>query len=293
MWGYDGVEQSRPGEGGDMRRHWVAFALGLALVAAAAVAGIVAVSAASALATRSAATPFELVAIDRYEGECPDCVGSSGHVGTFTSSAPFCESGTADDVGSRRRGESDVRYTCSDGSGSLTLAVRNFGGDNKEGQEWMIFEGSGRYADLRGGGAYTYEMLSQYPPAVTYRTAFQGLVAEADTVAPSVAFTSAVPTKLRRPAGVYAIRVALSLRDDVEDNTVEYTLWVKEGPEHAGDRRLPLLGWREGSTASGSAMTMLRVHPSSKRVRSVQLLLSASDPEGNDVSIARSLALPR
>jgi len=36
-------------------------------------AGAVAVSAAKALAARSAAIPFELVAIDRFEPACPDC----------------------------------------------------------------------------------------------------------------------------------------------------------------------------------------------------------------------------
>ena len=271
--------------------NWVVALVGIELV------GAVGVSAATALAAPSAASPFELVAIDRYEAECPDCFfpgpGGGGHVGTFTSSPPFCESGTVDDLGSRRRGEFDRRYMCSDGSGSLTLVERNFGGDSSGGRDWMILEGFGGYANLRGKGTYGYEVLSEYPPAVVYRTTLQGFVADADTVAPSVAFTSATPTRLRRPAGAYSVRVTLSLRDDIEENTVEYTLWVKEGPEHARDRRLPLLGWTEGSTTSGSATTTLRVHPSSTRVRSVQLLLSASDPVGNDVSIARSLNLPR
>jgi hypothetical protein len=115
----------------------------------------------------------------------------------------------------------------------------------------------------------------------------------ADAVAPNVAFASASATKLRRPAGAYSIHVAFTLRDDVEGNTVAYRLRVKEGPEHPRDRRLPELASKEGSTASGSVSTAFRVYPSSKRVRNVKLLLTGSDPVGNEVSIARSLKLPR
>jgi hypothetical protein len=104
---------------------------------------------------------------------------------------------------------------------------------------------------------------------------------------------SASATKLRRPAGAYSIRVVLSLRDDVEGNTVAYRLRVKEGPEHARDRQLWWIDTREGSTASGSVSMKLRVFPSSKRVRSVQLQLSGSDPVGNEVSLTRSVKLPR
>ena len=248
-------------------------------------AGVVAVSVAAALAARSAASAFEIVAIDRYEAECPDCIGSGGHVGTFTSGAPFCESGTIDDLGSRRRNETDRRYTCGDGSGGLTLVERNFGGgDDRGGREWMIVGGSGGYAALRGKGSYSYEVLSEYPPAVVYRTTLRG-VAVADAVAPSVAFTSASATKLRRPAGSYSIRVAFSLRDDFEGPPIAYKLGVTE--------RRHVLASTTGTTASGSVSTTVRVCPSSKRVRSVDLRLSASDWIGNDVSITRPLKLPR
>jgi hypothetical protein len=143
---------------------WVVALVGIGF------AGVVGMSAATAFAARSAASPFELVAIDRYEAECPDCVPPGGHVGdvhvgTFTSGAPFCASGTIDDLGSRSPNETDRRYTCSDGTGSLTLVERNFGGSGDTGGfEWMIVEGSGGYADLRGKGAGSYEVLSAYPP---------------------------------------------------------------------------------------------------------------------------------
>ncbi len=242
-------------------------------------AGVVAVSAATALAARTAASPFEIVAIDRY--------GPSGLIGpsTFTSGAPFCESGTVVFLESQRRGETDLRYTCSDGSGSLTLAVRVVGVGGTS--EWTIVEGSGGYAGLRGKGSYRSELLSEEPVYVS-RTTLQGFAAE-DAVAPSVAFTSASATKLRGSGGWYTISVVLSLRDDVEGNTVAYTLRVREGPEHPRDRRRPELASTTGTTAS----RLVNVFPSSKRVRSVQLLLSDSDPVGNEVSIVRWLKLPR
>ena len=95
-------------------------------------------------------------------------------------------------------------------------------------------------------------------------------------------------TKLRRPAGAYSIKVALSLRDDVEGNTVAYMLRVTQTRAH----RLIVLASKEGTAASGSVSTTLRV-VLGQRVRSVQLRLSASDPAGNERSIVRSLSLPR
>jgi hypothetical protein len=271
---------------------WVAL-VGIGL------AGVVAVSAATALAARSAASPFELVFQGRWEANWegdPEYGLPAVLVGTFTSGAPFCESGTADDFLSR----DPVlrRYTCSDGSGSLTLGMTNpLAAYNGIGHgEWTIVEGSGRYAGLRGKGSYTGEVLEQDPEhggtTIEFRTTSQGLVT-ADAVAPSLAFTNPSATKLRRPAGAYSIRVSFSLRDDVKGTTVAYRLRVREGPEHPRDRRLLLLAEKSGSTA-GSVSTTFRVFPSSKRVRSVQLLLSGSDPVwGNEVSIARSLTLPR
>ena len=255
-----------------------------------ALAGVVAMSATAAGAARSAAGSFELVAIDRYEGACPDCVPTPGvpysHVGTFTAGAPFCESGSIDDVGAgSTRGGFIRRYACAEGSGSLTLDERT---TQARVGDWVIVEGSGPYAALRGKGSFHWEQLGEDP--WVYVTTLGG-VADADAVPPTIAFTSASAKKLRR--GWYSIRLALSLRDDVEGNPVAYTLKVVEGPEHARDRNRTDLEFREGSTATGSASTALEVYPSSKRVRSVQLLLTGSDPVGNEVSIVRWLKLPR
>jgi hypothetical protein len=273
--------------------NWVVVLVGIGL------AGVVAVSAAAALAARTAASPFELVLQGRYEGFVPGDVLLDGRlVATFTSGAPFCESGTAADVELPRAsdGGGARRYTCGDGSGSLTLAERTRAGDYFWNGEWTIVEGSGRYMGVRGKGTFIGELLSGDPwdfaTPIEVRWTLQGSIG-ADTVAPSLAFTGASAKKLRRPSGFYSIDVAFSLRDDVEGSTVAYRLRVKEGPEHARDRRLPLLADETGSTASGSVWRTFHFLPSSKRVRSVQLLLSASDPVGNEVSITRSLKLPR
>jgi hypothetical protein len=280
----------------------------VALVAAG-IAGVVALFAAKALAARSTASTFELVFQGRQELMLfGDYIFDARLVGTFTSGSPFCESGTT--VDPSWAGDNVRRYTCSDGSGSLALEVNPQTAVHGGTGSWTIVEGSGRYAGLHGKGTYREELLDEDPDdlVVPFRTTFQGFAdaddeapadadavapADADAVAPSLAFTSASATKLRRPAGAYSIHVALTLRDDVAGNTVAYRLRVKEGPEHPRDRRLPQLASKEGSTASGSVSTTLRVLPSSKRVRSVKLLLSGSDPNGNEVSIARSLNLPR
>ncbi len=56
--------------------------------------------------------------------------------------------------------------------------------------------------------------------------------------------------------------------------------------------RLIVLASKEGTTASGSVSTTLRVVPG-KRVQTVQLRLSGSDPNGNAQFVVRSLQLPR
>jgi hypothetical protein len=246
------------------RFSWVAL-IGIGL------AGVVVMSAASALAARSAASPFELV----VQGRAVDVILD----GTFTSSAPFCESGTA--AHAPHSGEYRELYTCGDRSGSLTFKFMPHG-------DWTIVEGSGRYASLRGKGKYSVENLGLGDFATwEFRAKLQGLV-DTDAVAPSLAFTSASATKQRRTPGAYTIRVAVSLRDDVDGNTVSYRLSVTQTRAH----HLIELASKEGTTATGSLSTTLRVVPG-KRVRSVQLRLSGSDPIGNQVSLARSLMLPR
>ena len=254
-------------------------------------AGLVAMSAATALAARSAASTFELVLQGRYEA-----LFDGRLVATFTSGAPFCESGAAADVPHPRgtqppaKGGMTVRrYTCGDGSGSLTLETRNeeAAWDGGLG-EWTIVEGTDRYAGLRGKGIFSHELLSGNPwdfaMPVEFRTRSEGF-ADVDVVAPSLAFTSATAAKLRRPAGAYALRIAIALRDDVPDNPVSYTLTASAG----GVERARRVG-----TATGAISMKLRIRYIRPPAGApVLLVLSGSDPVGNEVSIAGSLKLPR
>ena len=154
--------------------NWVAALVGIGL------AGVVAVSAATALAARSAASPFELVFQGREEGVFDGGVLlGSRLVGTFTSGAPFCESGTAADLPHPPRPrEALERYKCTDGSGSLTLRIANpptYGVPPFAG-EWTIFEGSGRYAGLRGKGTFSVEWDRVPEDSLTFpfRATFSG-----------------------------------------------------------------------------------------------------------------------
>jgi hypothetical protein len=281
--------------------NWVVL-VGIAL------AGVVAASAATALAARSAASPFELVLTSRYEALPPECFEGDAldkpqcfesiSVGTFTSGVPFCGSGTTEDVGWFGGWPSSTvagvvrRYTCADGSGSVTLSISNLLAEYRTGGwgQWAIVEGSGRYEGLRGKGTYTGELLGGDPEnaatPMMFRTRSEGF-ADFDAVAPSIAFTSASATKLRSPrdAPAYLIRVSFSVRDDVQANPVAYRLKVAQS-------RIEIAS-KEGTSASGLVSTTLRVEPFRKGLRSVGLYLRASDPVGNEQLLNRSLRLPR
>jgi hypothetical protein len=276
----------------------------MALVAVG-LAGVVAVSAATALAARSEPSAFELTVEGTWEWNVYWGPFQEG-TGTFRSRAPFCATGTfVEDpyVG----GATTWRLTCADGTGGLTVSVFD-----EFVFRWQIVDGSGSYAGLRGGGSLrSGEALGSpsYAPGslVTWRGTLVGVVdwgaepdqpedadapTNADTVAPTIAIASARAAKLSRPAGAYSIKLALALRDDVEGNPVSYTLRVTTaGAVRFGGGRE--LANESGTTESGSVSTTLRVSPPNKRARSVQLRLSASDPVGNEVSLVRPLRLPR
>jgi hypothetical protein len=269
-----------------------------------ALAGVVAASTVAASAARSTASPFELVFTGSYEPfpECaalpssdPDlmCFDMQPATGTFTSGAPFCGSGTAETAEPSGPFVHLIRrYTCADGSGSVTVRISRLDAEFTTGSsgEWEITEGSGQYEGLHGKGTYSGELLGGNPAdlraPITFRTRALGFAA-VDTAQPSIAITSASATKLRRPAGAYLIRVAFSLRDDVEGLPVVYELKVTEG------RRYLYLNGTMGETASGSVSTTLRIWPSSKRMRSVNLHVRATDWIGNEQLVVHSLKLPR
>jgi hypothetical protein len=108
--------------------------------------------------------------------------------------------------------------------------------------------------------------------------------ADNDAVAPAIAISEAKVTKLRRPAGAYSIRLAVSIRDNVEGNEVAYSVTATSGGATPANT--------VGSTASGRVSMTLRVHPRST-ARTVALRIRTTDPVGNESSLSRSVKLPR
>lgn len=252
-----------------------ALALGLA--------GLIGGGAATVLAApaRTAASAFELT----LEGKLAETRGEITSQGTFTSRAPFCATGTFVDEGANRNGGGKRQFTCDDGTGTLTVALAQWeyyhGGPNTT---WKILDGSGSYADLRGSGSLQGELLSEDGFAI-WRSTLRG-IADRDAVAPSTRLSRATVKKLRRPAGAYALKLRIALRDDVADNQVSYTVRAF-GP---GGRELAR---RFGTARTGVVSMTLRIRPRAG-ARTVRLQLTAEDPVGNAVSIwPRPLRLPR
>lgn len=230
-------------------------------------------SPATAPAARSGTSAFELTLTPPW--------------GTFASRAPFCTSGRfAPEYPGPWSGP--WRFTCDDGSGSLTVGFgRDLTFDFDLGESsWQIIDGSGSYAGFRGKGSLQLCGEScDFAIPIPMPGTLLGEV-DRDAVAPTIAITSARVAKLRRPAGAYSIRLALALRDGLEGNPVSYTLRVTT----AGGTELAL---RIGTARKPTLPLTMRVEPRNERPRAVFLRLGAEDPFGNASSLVRRLNLPR
>ena len=267
-------------------RKWVALVTVLT--------GMAAVGVVSALAVSSAAPGLELTIDGRHEPVpvSADYPFGGRHTGTFTSGPPFCASGSLVDLQVVVSGGVPVSnrrlFTCGDGSGTLTLSILNpiAEHDPPFRATWTILEGSGSYAGFRGTGTYRGEFLSGTPGeflSVVFRSTLDGF-ADRDSVAPAIAISSVRAIKLRRPAGAYSIRLALSLRDDVDGNAVSYTVTAMGGRTELA---------RAVGKTGGSVSLALRVRPATTKVRSLLLKVTAADPVGNEARMARTVKLPR
>lgn len=248
-----------------------------ALLAAAA-ALTVAVAVPSAGNSRASASEFELV----FDGKhTPSLL----HEGPFTTSASFCRSGFAVDTAVDPATESASRkFTCAATGATFIARVGRLPAEHGGSGTWQITEGSGPLADLRGKGTWSSVRLGGNPvdPAtITFRSTWKG-VADLDASAPTVAVAKRSVQKLRRPKGVYRLRLALSLQDA---NAVSYTLAVI-------DPRRPFdwLATKSGTTSSGPASFALRIRPT-KRTRILQLKVDASDAVGNMAAFTTNLRL--
>jgi hypothetical protein len=263
--------------------NWLVALVGIGL------AGVVAVGVASALPARSAASAFELTVEgrDTWEWEGDVLLGVDLQW-TFRSRAPFCATGTFVEFG--EPGGTTWRFTCDDGTGSLTVSIARAWDHNPQASvwntTWRILDGSGSYAGLRGEGSMQIEVLSSEisdrGSVMTWRSTLQGVV-DHDAVAPTIAFSNATAAKLHRPAGSYALRLGVALRDNVTDNPVSYTLRVTNGGRKLAEKF--------GTTRNEAVSMTLRIRPPAG-ARTVRLVLTGSDPVGNEVSIVRSLKLP-
>jgi hypothetical protein len=256
-------------------------------------AGLVVLVSVGVLVTGARAAPssFELV-IDGFRSPAAPVetfFAGFRNEGPFTASASFCSSGYAVDLewlGPLGSVHGTRQFTCSDGSGSVTARQRVLRTDLTtflEG-DWQIAEGTGQYATLRGKGTFA-TVLSGDPnsPATrTFRETWRGVV-DFDAMPPMIAISRASAERLRRPAGAYRIRIGISVRDGSQANAVSYRIAVRSG---AGE-----LASKSGETTSGTASTTLRVRPK-KNVRSLRLVIVASDPLGNERTVTRSLRLP-
>ena len=253
---------------------------------------IVGLGAASAMATlaASAVKPFELVVTGVYE---PQGNGAWQAKGSFTSQAPFCESGSAEDVGF------GARFTCADGGGSITVFTGSplfrhafeardaLEGDGDSSSDWVIVAGSGQHADLRGKGPYSKgSWEGDKNVRLTYRRTFQGVVA-ADVAAPTIGLASATASKVEGTKAVYKISAALDFRDNVEGNPVSYTVSVRR-ENGAG----PWLASKLGE-AIGPVSFEFRVRRPNARVRVVLIRTTAIDPVGNESSLDVKVKLPQ
>jgi len=228
----------------------------------------------------AAASEFQLV----FDGKhTPSLL----HEGPFTTSASFCPSGQAVDMGVDSATETALRkFTCAGSSGGFIARVGRLPAEHGGSGTWQIVEGSGPLADLRGKGTWSSVRLGGNPtdPAtITFRSTWKG-VADLDAAPPTVAAQKRSAQKLRRPKGAYRVRLVLTL-NDVAGNAVSYTLAVI-------DPRRPYdwLATKSGTTSSGSAAFSLRVRPA-KRTRILQLKVDAADAVGNTTAYATTLRL--
>jgi hypothetical protein len=219
--------------------------------------------------------------------------------GSFTASTPFCSGGESVDLEYRRSGNWIMelrRFTCSDGSGSVTARMGTWGwGDDdvpawSEGF-WQIVEGAGRYRELRGVGTWVSspeDGATEGDGAIKRNQRrsndlqfWQGQVAF-DDEAPTVAVSKARAPRVRGAPLEYLVQVELSIHDNVPTTPVSYFVTA---------RGRYVLAGKSDTTSSGKASIALRVRLD-KPSRRIRLRIEVWDPVGNEVAVALRLRLP-
>jgi hypothetical protein len=271
------------------RTHVVAVvALGVAVAALLGTATV----AEPAASTAGRPTSFELVIDGSRNPTASTSMFSLGYrrEGSYAASVPFCPTGDFVDLEYGLSGHWITglsRFTCGDGSGSVTARTWLVYGDEElsstEGA-WQILEGTGEYEELRGMGTYVsvpQGAAVEDHEAWNYLESWCGQVAF-DDVAPTVAVSKVSASRLRGARGDYLIRVELSTRDNVPGNPVSFMLTA---------RSRFLLAARSGTTSTGTATIAVRIRPD-ERARTIRLKIEALDPVGNEADLVRLMKLP-
>jgi hypothetical protein len=246
----------------------------IARVIAVAAAALVGISDAGIAAPPS----FQLVFDGRHNAQLQ-------HVGTFTTTASWCSSGSVAEISVDSTTDTATRrFTCAGGS-DFTAIVRPLPAEHGGSGTWQIVDGTGSLANLRGKGTFASTLVSGHPddPAtIVFRSTWSG-VADFDADPPTVAFKAAAVRKLKRPVGAYTVRLALSLADG-GGGSVSYVLQIV-------DPKKPTRAfiYKLGQTAGGVTSAFRIKVPTT--MRAVQLKVDATDPVGNTTAFSRTIRL--
>jgi hypothetical protein len=225
-----------------------------------------------------AASPaFQLVLDGRHDAQLQ-------HEGTFTSGASWCPSGSITEIGVDATTDTATRrFSCSGGA-EFTATIRPLPAEHGGSGTWQIIGGSGPLADLRGKGTFTSTLVSgkpDEPATITFRSTWTG-VADFDVDPPAITVASAIARRLVRPAGSYAVRVAVTLADS--GGSISYVLQVVD-PKHPAKAFVYRVGRASGIVAATARIKV----PSG--MRAVRLQVEATDPVGNSSTLSRTIRL--
>jgi len=225
-------------------------------------------------------TPFHLI----FEGAHDQSYGQANPLrrGGFSAVAPVCAAGAGVDERYVHPDGVVREHTCADGSGSFTAilspAVAELGGAG----EWRIVGGTGRYADLRGQGAFAGEFVSGSPSreeTVSFRTTWTGLVGF-DASAP-VLGQLRLSVARRAGDGPYVLRVSFRASDDSPDSRIRYVVLPS-----SGSRALP---FAQGRARSGRTSLALRFGAVYRTDLPIVVEIRVSDALGNERRVVRSV----
>jgi hypothetical protein len=239
------------------------------LLAAVALAGLVGALAAIPASATAPALTFHLNGIHPADSDL--------HQGSFTAPLPLCPAGTwqGNGMGSRI-------FNCADGSGTFTA---RFNGELEHvagvSGPWSIYDGTGRFATLRGLGTGTIDSstgLNASP--ITFSETWTGVV-DFDATSPTARFIPAKVVRPRARTGRWTVRVGFAATDNVGGNPVSFDAIASSGPFFAH---------RAGTVATGTTVLTFSFRKL-PRMRRFDVELRLSDPVGNTSTLKTSIYL--